>query len=478
MEIRTDHSHFPLPSELFNRNTDPKIWWHMVSFPFQLSIKCIFPKGKKESLECQTLLRSIPGNRDVYDALWNDKAVIVKAFSHKIRAKRHLRREWKGVSSLYERNLSAMKPFFYGRTDDHRWAVVIEKILNSVPAIEIFEKLTEKTEKYELLRIICREIAKQHEKGVMQKDFHLGNFLVRDQKSFSVDPGQMKFFPRPLSRKNSLLQLAMLACFLPDNDAASVEGLYHEYLFARKWQEKKSDKLFIQKHRKIFRKKAIHRGLRKTLRTSKRYQRIRSGEYLAVHDKNLSFGDKPIKFLNQIDALMTDGSVLKNGNTCCVSKTFYNNKWIVIKRYNDKGLFHSVRHTIKGSRACRSWLHGHRLGMLHIPTPQPLAYIEVRKNLIIKKSYLITAFTEGITLHDLLRDKKVTEDQRTTAIHQTMNLINKLGQYRISHGDLKHSNIIITDKGPVITDLDSMQINKCRWKYKKRRTKDFNRFSK
>ncbi len=48
----------------------------------------------------------------------------------------------------------------------------------------------------------------------------------------------------------------------------------------------------------------------------------------------------------------------------------------------------------------------------------------------------------------------------------------RLGRYRITHGDLKHTNILITENGPVLTDLDGAKVHKCNWTYKIRRTTD------
>jgi hypothetical protein len=49
----------------------------MAEFPFQLRIKGL-PGGKVESLTCTSLLRSVPGRREVYDVLWNDKPETIK----------------------------------------------------------------------------------------------------------------------------------------------------------------------------------------------------------------------------------------------------------------------------------------------------------------------------------------------------------------------------------------------------------------
>jgi hypothetical protein len=103
----------------------------MAKFPFQLLIERGFGERQTESLTCTALLRIIPGRRVVYDALWNDRPVIVKVFSHRISAKRHLKREWRGLKLLRERGLNSPRPLFYGKTGRHAWAVVTEKIDNA-----------------------------------------------------------------------------------------------------------------------------------------------------------------------------------------------------------------------------------------------------------------------------------------------------------------------------------------------------------
>jgi tRNA A-37 threonylcarbamoyl transferase component Bud32 len=173
---------------------------------------------------------------------------------------------------------------------------------------------------------------------------------------------------------------------------------------------------------------------------------------------------------------MDEGHVLKNGNTCYVSRLTWNGKDVVVKRYNHKGVSHSLRHTIKKSRARRGWLHAHRLGMLEVSTPKPLVCIDQHKGLLVWKSYLVTEYVEGQRLYDFLRDDKVSQEQRSTTMQQVKNLLEKLGKYRITHGDLKHSNILITKTGPVLTDLDGMKVHRWNWTYEVMQAKDLKRF--
>jgi len=449
----------------------------MNKVPFQLLIKQNLGEKQTESLMCRALLRAIPGRREIYDALWNDRDVIVKVFSHRIKGKYHLKREWRGLTSLRSRGLSSPEPLFYGQTKSGGWAMVTEKIAGSSTALEIFDKAQDWAKKLDLLILVCREMAKQHGKGVLQKDLHLGNFLMGGNRVFALDTGQMRFMRCEIDRKSSISQLARLACYLPDSNTEAMVKLCEEYFDARGWRFEKPDEMIFQKQLTAHRKKGVNQGLKKSLRTSKWHLRIKTGGYLAVFDKNFCTGAEPVDFIERIDAMMDKGRILKKGNTCYVSHTSWNGKNIVVKRYNHKGLIHSLCHTIKRSRARRGWLNSHRLLMLNIATPRPLAYIERHKGMLVWDSYLVTEYIQGQRLYDFLRDSNVTKEKRSTVIQQIREILDKLGKYRISHGDLKHSNILITENGPVLTDLDGMTVHKWKRLYKVNRTKDLARLS-
>jgi len=219
-----------------------------------------------------------------------------------------------------------------------------------------------------------------------------------------------------------------------------------------------------------------YREFKKYLRTSERHMRIKAGEYIAELDRDFCAGAEPRDFIEQIDTLMDAGQILKKGDAIYVSHITWNNKNIVVKRYDHKGFIHSLRHTIKKSRARKGWLYAHILGALNIATPRALAYIEQRKGLLIWQSYLVTEYVEGQKLWHFLRDDNVTERQKLDGIRQVVKLLDKLWKYRITHGDLKHVNVLITENGPVLIDLDGMIVHRWELLYRNRRAKDVERF--
>ena len=272
--------------------------------------------------------------------------------------------------------------------------------------------------------------------------------------------------------------MAWLVCYLPTSDTESIAKLSEKYFKARGWRFTKTDEALLKRNVRAYRKRGVKRGLKKCLRTSKRHLRIKSDRYVAVFERCFCKGAEPLDFVEQIDALMDEGRILKNGDTCYVSGITWNGREVVVKRYNHKGFIHSLRHTIKRTRARRGWLNGHRLGMLNIATPKPLAYIERRRGMLVWESYLVTECVKGQRLYDFLRDDNVPEQQRSEVAEAVTELLNKLGEYHISHGDLKHSNILLAEKGAVLTDLDGMKVCRWNWMYRVRRRKDLRRFSK
>ena len=448
----------------------------MAQLPFQLSIERSSAGKGIEILTCTALLRKVPGKREVYDALWNGRSVIVKMFSHKIRAGRHLKKEWHGLNLLRKREINSPVPLFYGKADKGKQAMVVEKIIDASTVLDVFKQTKNDVQKLGLLILVSKELAKQNAKGILQEDLHLGNFLLKEEKIFTIDPAQMRFLAGAAGKKKSISQIAWLACFLPENQTEAITKLWKEYLGARDWQFNNSDTKLFEKQLKQHRKKNIRRGLKKCQRTSGRYLKINTCGFAALFERRFCEGAKPLDFIKSIDEMMDGGEIFKRGNTCYVSRIRWNGNDIVVKRYNHKGIIHSLRHTIKRSRARSVWLKAHRLLMLNMSTAKPVCYIEKRRWSLVWTSYFVTEYVQGQNLHNFLQTDSIGEQQQARVIGQVTELLEKLGKYRISHGDTKCSNFLITENGPVIIDLDAMKVHSWGLAYKYYLAKDMEHF--
>ena len=177
-----------------------------------------------------------------------------------------------------------------------------------------------------------------------------------------------------------------------------------------------------------------------------------------------------------IDPLVNGGESIKTGDISDVYRVQWAGRDLVVKRYNHGGLLHSLRHTLKGSRARRGWINGQRLLKLGIPTPRPIAYIDEFRGPLLWRSYLVTEFADGRRLNEILDDGSVADGAKRRLIHQVLKLIHRLSLHGINHGDTKHTNILCVEGRVVLTDLDSVETHEWEWLHRRRQAGDIARF--
>ena len=141
---------------------------------------------------------------------------------------------------------------------------------------------------------------------------------------------------------------------------------------------------------------------------------------------------------------------------------------------------HGVGRALRKSRAAISWANAHRLQLLGIPTPRPVALIETYSYSLLGlrlkgKAYFVSAYVDLPDVADFFAqtsDKAV----RAEAMKQLAMLLYRLYLLKLSHGDMKATNIKMQNALPMLIDLDSMQQH--RWAYfaKKAHARDLQRF--
>jgi tRNA A-37 threonylcarbamoyl transferase component Bud32 len=423
------------------------------------------------------LIREVPGTRRIYSALWQEQPVIVKVFYRRLGGYRHTMREWRTLRKLAALQIACPEPLFYGKTADGYWATGTALIPDAEDMFDLFGRLTDTQKKIQLLSSVVSYLAHLHIRGVEQRDLHLGNFLLAANRIYLLDPARIRFYQEPVPIAKGLCQLAMLCSNWPADQEPQIEQFIRKYFAARGLSFRPWDLEQMLKMIRARRKELIRRRLKKSLRDSKRYITLKTGSLRAVFSRELWAQKQAAELSDHIDQIMNEGKILKRGNTCFVSLVEISGRSVVIKRYNHKGLWHSIRQTLKGSRARRCWLHGHRFDELKIPTPAPLAFIEKTKGPLVYCSYILNEYAEGTKLCDFLRDLSRTEAEHTETLGRVEAILRQMEQYRITHGDLKPSNIIITSRGPVLIDLDSVKIHWMGLSFRRARAKDLKRLS-
>lgn len=443
--------------------------------PFTLTIRMGSRRGRRTEVVCRDVMRALGKTRMVYDATWEGRRVVVKVFARFGKAWYHMRREWRGLRQLEARQINSPRPLFCG-CSPHGRVVATEWLENAVTAQELWNAAGTIDTKVRLLSLVARQLARQHDAGVIQSDMHLGNFMVRDKEVFALDPAMMRFHRGPIGRRRSISQVAQLAGMLPEDAGAAIESVFRAYAEARSWAIAPQDIEQVRTEHRRRRRRAIERGLRKFLRTNRRHQAIRRGPWRGVADRTLADAARPDELTAGLDEAMSRGQIFKDGRTAFVSRVQLGGIDVVVKRYNHKGLRHSLRHTLKGSRARRCWLNANRLLILGIPTPRPLAYLDERAGPFLRRSYFISQFVEGQGLHEFLANESVPGDRKRQWIDEVVRTLDRLAAHGITHGDLKHTNILCSGVRIVLSDLDGMQVHRIAWLQRHRHKRDLARF--
>ena len=167
--------------------------------------------------------------------------------------------------------------------------------------------------------------------------------------------------------------------------------------------------------------------------------------------------------------------MIKSDNTTTVGLIFRDSYKIVIKRYNTKNAWHSLRRTVRTSRAENSWHFTQTLQSLDISVVPAVAWIEEIQMGLKGRSWFVSEFVDGISCLDHFKgDVPLAEIKKT--LGEIVEILCKLRHKYISHGDLKATNILLSDQGPVLIDLDAMRQHKTESTYQRAARKDINRF--
>lgn len=197
-------------------------------------------------------------------------------------------------------------------------------------------------------------------------------------------------------------------------------------------------------------------------RNTQQVRRLHRPGHVILHKRRLTSPDWQA-FMEEPDNWMTQGDMIKDGDTTTVVRVTVGGVDCMIKRYNLVSSIHAVKRAPRPSRAWRHWYHAHRLLTLGAWTPEPLLAMERRLGPLRRQAWLVTRTVPG---RNLLEDLGTLEDPDALRrmLEQFREWFLFMRRHRVNHGDLKISNFLSRPEGLLVLDLDSM-----RWPVGRRR---------
>ena len=143
----------------------------------------------------------------------------------------------------------------------------------------------------------------------------------------------------------------------------------------------------------------------------------------------------------------------------------YKNEKYVVKAFKIPNLVNRfVYRYLRPSKAKRSYLYSLRIGAEL--SPEPIAYIEKNKNLLLGTSYYISNYFDyDHTIYEVLSNKEL--ENRDQILRDFADFTYKLHELEIRHGDYSHGNVLI--KGSTRNDsryeFNIIDINRMTFQY-------------
>ncbi len=426
--------------------------------------------------QCINITRCLPGKRISCIGNWNGQTIFAKFFFDVKRAKTHWLKEKSGYQLLAQKNITAPLLLSAGKHQQDDIYFIFFEFLKNTTSVKDSWLSTDETQRLQLLKLLTSTVSEHHHKGIIQQDLHLNNFLISNEKMYTLDGADITDFDSD-DKKTAFNNLALLfAQFYPSNDPNIDLALKH-YMSIRNWQLNPEVISQIKETTVLIREKRKKDRLDKTKRSCSLFYYHQDWNQLTICTRKFQ-SNQMQAFFKSPNSFINRGDLLKQGNTCTVASIVIDNKNMVVKRYNIKNWRHFLSRCLRESRAIKSWTNAHMLEFYGIPTAKPIAVIEKRWGPFRKTAYFLTELSEGEAGDDFFHSSPNPSVNHQALITSTVELIKSLHSLKISHGDLKISNFMVSGNKPSLLDLDSMKQHTCHYSFKKAQRKDISRFLK
>ncbi len=443
-----------------------------ISVPFELLVR--LGDGREVAVTFIKILRLLPGKRIVALASCDGQQLLVKAFLGRT-ASRYAIKERKGVEHIIGAGVRTPELFWKAEMiDGHGQILAFEYLDNSLSLQDQWDQARDDDARVDVLTRAVIIIAKLHNQGVVQTDIHLANFLMSRNRIYTIDGGGIvRKSESPLPIRGSLGNLSVFfAQFFPKY-GEFVQLVFPAYEAVRGWVADPDRMMSLHEEITLSRESRKRNYLDKAFRDCTRF--VCQSDFGRFMVCRRSLFDKEMQeLLRNPDRLIDSGEILKNGNSATVARVRLSDRTLVIKRYNTKNPIHGLSRAFRKSRAWTSWANAFHMEFLGIRSLNPVAMLEYRIGPLRRRSYFVTEYVEGPDALARLGSLETPDDEMEALVL----LLRNLSESKISHGDMKATNFLMADDGPVIIDLDAMREHKNSESFQRAYNKDMDRFMK
>ncbi len=194
--------------------------------------------------------------------------------------------------------------------------------------------------------------------------------------------------------------------------------------------------------------------------------------WIAEYCRQLVPSNKPA-----LDARLASAPTrLKDDRTTTVAQLEFAEQTLVVKRYNPRNQWHKVKRALRRSRARRCWQMSYAFAEAGLNVAAPVLMFEHRFGPLRLDAYFVNKFLAGQELLTLFPDMDTIE--QALVVEEVRTAFAKMRTAKLSHGDMKASNLIWSNQKLFFIDLDAAQQHRSSLTWTKAHQKDRKRFLK
>lgn len=272
-----------------------------------------------QQLLSRNLLRCLPDKRLVFESRLDKQPVVVKLFFHKRNADRHWKREAEGLELLKNMHILAPDilsqgsmtclnaPEEIGITSGRKgYGLVLPLLPDAVNLRTLWHSNASLEEKTHWYKKALLSLAEQHEKGIIQQDLHLGNFLISNNTLYVIDGDSVISKGQPLEASESWQWVGVFFAQIFPQFNYLLEKLLPDYCIARGISFEREFLAEVEEARRRQREKIKKSHLDKIYRNSG-LCRVNQGFFQLIICDNNYDSPKMRMFLSELHKSGADG---------------------------------------------------------------------------------------------------------------------------------------------------------------------------
>ncbi len=424
--------------------------------PFQVNISSEqFLTGTGAVLECIEILRAAPQKKMVCQAIFEKQKVIAKFFLSPDTAKIDFEQELSSYTLLTKAQINTPKQLTSGILNKSGFYVLYE-FYESINSLE--KEIPLKPNKTSLAYInqIMSILAQMHNSNIQQIDLQIKHFSKqKDDQLIIVDCAKVIALEVSSSALSNEIRITQIHKNLATIFAQlSVNYDQHRDEFLKSYQlrtiiSKKLSSQSICQDMKQIRQLELQKYHKKELIGHSKFIYEKDEHTTLIYDKQ--YADKQWQdFYQQINSIFDASSYLKENHSENIVLAQCGDKKVVIKRYTKLKLSKSG----KSSQAWNSWQNAQQLIALGINTPKPVAIIEQGIGWLKNYSFYLTEYD---TSEDALSHYSTKTELSKEHLEEFKQLFTAMISSNISHSDLRADNILLTNDGLSLIDVDAIK---------------------